>query len=133
MLESLKKVAACNIDFNKIVSPVGQYIRSNPVPPIIRHVRPKATKDLDDELAAFERDEELCVKSPSPEKKRLFKPIPMAEYKSSKVAFEEPVSSGGENFKTLPPKFGMEPTVQATVSFISFMSLIVHCCLELIN
>ena len=65
---------ASGIDMDKVVSPVGQYIRSNPVPPIIRQIRPKATKHFDDDLAAFERDEELCKSPPSLQEKRLFKP-----------------------------------------------------------
>ena len=58
---------ASSVDLNKVISPVGQYIRSNPVPPIMRQIRPKNIKGLDDDLAAFERDEEMCKSSP-PEK-----------------------------------------------------------------
>ena len=140
---------ASSVDLNKVISPVGQYIRSNPVPPIMRQIRPKNIKGilillfskvehfhgifykfrpgfnfyfikgLDDDLAAFERDEEMCKSSPSEkiEKKRMFKPIPRAEYTSSRVAFEQPVSSpnNGNEMATLPKVFGMAPTVQATV------------------
>ena len=95
-LEALAKARlASAVDLNKIVSPVGQYIRSNPVPPIVRQIRPKVTKHFDDDLAAFERDEELCRSTPPSknsdlsEKKRMFKPLPVAEYKSSKVALEQ--------------------------------------------
>ena len=121
-LEALAKARlASAVDLNKIVSPVGQYIRSNPVPPIVRQIRPKVTKHFDDDLAAFERDEELCRSTPPSknsdlsEKKRMFKPLPVAEYKSSKVALEQKVQ-GSEEMKSLPKVFGMNPSVEAKVS-----------------
>ena len=103
------------INLNHVVSPVGQYIKFNPVPPIVRQIHPKASKHFDDDLAAFERDEELC-KSPSPmkEPKKMFKPLPMAQYKSSRVALEQQVPSSESEAKPLP-KFGLEETVQARV------------------
>lgn len=108
--------AAFNRD--KIISPVGQYIRSHPVPPIVRQIRPKTTKHFDDDLAAFERDELRC-QTPTEEKKRMFKPLPMAEYKSSKVALEQRVQNDKENdMKALPKVFGITPTVEAKVSFL---------------
>ena len=130
-VESLKRVAfASSVDLNKVISPVGQYIRSNPVPPIMRQIRPKNIKRLDDDLAAFERDEEMCKTSPAEkEKKRMFKPIPRAEYTSSRVAFEQPVSSpnNGDEMATLPKVFGMAPTVQATVILMFFDCLLRAC------
>ena len=112
---SLKKTLPSHLDLNKIVSPVGQYIRSNPAPPIMRQIRPKTTKHFDDDLAAFERKEELLRTPPESEKKkRLFKPLPMAEYKSSRVALEQRVTSPREPMKALP-KFGITPSVEAKV------------------
>ena len=121
--ESLKKATTIsNIDFDKIVSPVGQYIRNNPVPPIVRQIRPKATRHFDDDLAAFEREEELLrktpnTKTPNSEKKRMFKPLPMAEYRSSKVAIEQQMPSSGAG-KSLSKAFGITPTVEAKVSIL---------------
>ena len=116
--ESLKKtMTSSNIDFDKIVSPVGQYIRNNPVPPIVRQIRPKATRHFDDDLAAFEREEELLRKTPNSEKKRMFKPLPMAEYRSSKVAIEQQMPSSGAG-KSLSKAFGITPTVEAKVSIL---------------
>jgi hypothetical protein len=108
---ALKKVAAAS-NFDKIVSPVGQYIRATPVPPIVRQIRPKASRHFDDELAAFERDEE-ALRTPESEKKRMFKPLPMAEYKTSRIAFEQQIPSS--DMKQLPKAFGIENTVEATV------------------
>ena len=82
----------------------------------------KATKHFDDDLAAFERDEETCSnqqpilsQSEGRVKKRQFKPLPMAAYKPSKVAFEQNVPSAKDEFKPLPKVFGMGPTVEAKV------------------
>ena len=112
-----------NLTPGKVVSPVGQYIRSNPVPPIVRQIRPKATKHFDDDLAAFERDEELCNKQPilpmtMEGNKRQFKPLPMAEYKSSKVALEQKMPSATDEFKSLPKVFGIAPSVEAKVCIL---------------
>ena len=121
-LGTLKKAAiASSIDLNKIVSPVGQYIRSNPVPPIVRQIRPKITKNIDDELAMFERDEELCRNTPTPEKKRMFKPLPMAEYRSSKVALEQKMPSTSSDVQSLPKVFGVSPSVEAKVCLKVFL------------
>jgi len=111
-----------SVDVGKVISPVGQYIRSNPVPPIVRQIRPKTTKRFDDDLAAFERDEELCnnQQSVTPQikktetNKRQFKPLPMATYKSSKVAFEQQIPSTQDEMKPLPT-FGIAPTVEAKI------------------
>ena len=96
-------------------------------PQVIRQIRPKATKHFDDDLAAFERDEETCVnqqpilsQSEGRVKKRQFKPLPMAAYKPSKVAFEQNVPSAKDEFKPLPKVFGMGPTVEAKVIFYLF-------------
>ena len=127
-LELLKRVGNSNVDLGKVISPVGQYIRSNPgQPQVIRQIRPKATKHFDDDLAAFERDEETCSnqqpilsQSEGRVKKRQFKPLPMAAYKPSKVAFEQNVPSAKDEFKPLPKVFGMGPTVEAKVIFYLF-------------
>ena len=46
--------------------------------------------------------------------KRQFKPLPMATYKSSKVAFEQQIPSTQDELKPLPT-FGIAPTVEAKV------------------
>ena len=49
--ELLKRVGNSNVDLGKVISPVGQYIRSNPgQPQLIRQIKPKATKHFDDDL-----------------------------------------------------------------------------------
>ena len=115
-----------NLTPGKVVSPVGQYIRNNPVPPIVRQIRPKATRHFDDDLAAFERDEELCNKQPTlplEGNKRQFKPLPMAEYKSSKVALEQKMPSATDEFKSLPKVFGIAPSVEAKVGILKVTPL----------
>ena len=49
--------------------------------------------------------------------KRQFKPLPMATYKSSKVAFEQQIPSTQDELKPLPT-FGIAPTVEAKVCFL---------------
>ena len=96
---------------------MGAYIRSNPAPPIMRQIRPKATKHFDDDLAAFEREEELLRTPESEKKKRMFKPLPIANYESSKVATLERVTSPNhQKMKALPKVFGITPSVEAKVS-----------------
>ena len=113
---SLKKTIPSHVDLNKIISPVGAYIRSNPAPPIMRQIRPKATKHFDDDLAAFEREEELLRTPESEKKKRMFKPLPMANYEASKVATLERVTSPNhQKLKALPKVFGITPSVEAKV------------------
>ena len=114
--ESLKKTLPSNVDLNKIVSPVAQYIRSNPAPPIMRQIRPKVTRHFDDDLAAFEREEELLRTPESEKKKRLFRPLPAAEYQTSQVALQQQVTSPNQHLKALPKVFGVHPTVEAKVA-----------------
>ena len=115
----VNKAKRQNIDLKISLTP-GQ-------PQVIRQIRPKATKHFDDDLAAFERDEETCSnqqpmlsQSEGRVKKRQFKPLPMAAYKPSKVAFEQNVPSAKDEFKPLPKVFGMGPTVEAKVIFYLF-------------
>ena len=115
----VNKAKRQNIDLKISLTP-GQ-------PQVIRQIRPKATKHFDDDLAAFERDEETCSnqqpilsQSEGRVKKRQFKPLPMAAYKPSKVAFEQNVPSAKDEFKPLPKVFGMGPTVEAKVILYLF-------------
>ena len=115
----IHKAKRQNIDLKISLTP-GQ-------PQVIRQIKPKATKHFDDDLAAFERDEETCSnqqpilsQSEGRVKKRQFKPLPMAAYKPSKVAFEQNVPSAKDEFKPLPKVFGMGPTVEAKVIFYLF-------------
>jgi len=117
--KSLKKTLPSNVDLTKIVSPVAQYIRSNQTP-IMRQIRPKMTRHFDEDLAAFEREEELLRTPPGPEncsekKKRLFRPLPAAEYQTSQVALQQQVTSPNQHLKALPKVFGVQPTVEAKV------------------
>merc|ERR1719219_2159885 len=96
-------ITSSNLDLGKVVSPVGQYIKSNPLPPIVRQIRPKVAKVQD--LADF------VTEQPIQEKKRYFKPLPMAEYRSSRVALEQQIPSKDDDMKALPKVFGMAPSV----------------------
>ena len=86
----------------------------------MRQIRPKMTRHFDEDLAAFEREEELLRTPPGPEncsekKKRLFRPLPAAEYQTSQVALQQQVTSPNQHLKALPKVFGVQPTVEAKV------------------
>lgn len=82
----------------------------------MRQIRPKVTRHFDDDLAAFEREEELLRTPESEKKKRLFRPLPAAEYQTSQVALQQQVTSPNQHLKALPKVFGVHPTVEAKVS-----------------
>merc|ERR1739848_365353 len=104
--KSLKKVImASTVDLAKVVSPVGQYIKSNPLPPIVRQIRPKTAKDED--MTDFETERPIVME------KRMFKPLPFANYRSSSVALEQQMPSKHDDMKALPKAFGMAPSVEA--------------------
>ena len=100
---------------DKIVSPISQYINANPVPPTMKHIRPKTSKFLDFEI----QDAVNHQNSPSPKTsqaaKKIFAPLPAANYCSSKVAVQIPVAPDTE-LKELPRAFGVTNTVQAKVN-----------------
>jgi hypothetical protein len=105
---------------DKIVSPVAQYINANPVPPTMKHIRPKASKFLHCEIQEFLNDpieaspgdaHKITSKAPS---KKYFAPLPAAKYCSSKLAVQIPVAPD-ESPKELPKAFGVVNTVQAKV------------------
>ena len=87
--------------------------------------RPKAVTDLDQELAAlqeFEEFEQEILGEAVPEeasvqpKKRYFRPLPEAEYRSSRVAIEKEVPATEP--KDLPKKFMTESKTEAVVSLV---------------
>lgn len=53
----------------------------------------------------------------------MFKPLPMANYKSSRVAFDQQVPPTSESENKALPKFGLEETVQARVKQIKIPEL----------
>lgn len=112
--DSLKRNFPSGLDLNKIVSPVGQYIRANPVPPIMRQIRAKPTRHFDDELRAFELEEEEKENKIEPPK-RIFPPLPFVDYKSSRMALEQELQGNVEPPKLLPKAFGTTNTVEAIV------------------
>ena len=105
--------ARAGIDMKNIVSPVSQYIRANPAPPLMRKIKPKASRFLEEELKVQEDEEEK--KTPVVEPQRYFAPLPERQYYSTKVALEQRVAPDVEH-KELPKAFGTANTVQAVVS-----------------
>lgn len=100
---------------DKIISPIAQYINANPVPPLMKHIRPKTSKFLDAEIQESLRDENMPSPKSTQTPKKVFAPLPAAKYCSSKVAIQIPVAPDSEP-KELPKAFGIANTVQATVS-----------------
>jgi hypothetical protein len=87
--------------------------------------RPKTAADFDEEVRAlqeFEERERELLADKVPEvaaapAKRFFKPLPQAEYRSSRVAIEKEVATDDEP-KVLPKKFMTATTTEAVVSFL---------------
>ena len=104
------------INLKNIVSPVGQYIRSNNTPQIMRNIRPKHSRFLEEEL----KDAEEADFQPKPEPK-YFAPLPEARYHSTKVALEQKLLPEVSH-KELPKSFGTVNTVQAVVSILRQVS-----------
>ena len=104
----------------KIVSPVAQYINTNPTASI-KCIRPKASKFLDSEIKealhnpsdSSPSNVQSCA---SKNAKKYYPPIPAAEYVSSKFSVLTPVAPDNEP-KELPKAFGVVNKVQATVSW----------------
>ena len=101
---------------DKVISPVAQYINANPVPPTVKQIRPKVSKFLDFEFEGISLEEN----KPSPAgvnhpKKKIFQPLPAAQYRPSKMSVKIPVAPD-ETHKELPKAFGIVNAVQATVS-----------------
>ncbi len=112
-----------SVDLNQIISPVGQYIRGNPAPPLVRQIRPKTVKHFDEEVELESGSPQdahgvnAAGTSGTTERKRLFAPLPMADYKSSEVMLEQQMPAGSEP-KALPKAFGTANTVEAKVKFM---------------
>ena len=102
------------INMKNIVSPVSQYIKSNSTPQIMRSIKPKASKFLEEEMKDTEEDMESQSIMPKP---KYFAPLPEARYCSSTVALEQRVEPDISQ-KELPKSFGTINTVQAVVSLI---------------
>ena len=107
---------------DKIVSPISQYINANPVPPTMKQIRPKTSKFLDFEIQEAVSDQN----TPSPKTvqatKKIFAPLPVANYCPSKVSVQIPVAPDNEP-KELPRAFGVTNTVQAKVWLLKWLSL----------
>ena len=117
------------IDMDKIVSPVAQYINTNPVPPSIKCIRPKVSKFLDCEIkeALSENNKPSpAFGNPITSKAhaiKYFSPLPAAKYCSSKLAVQIPVAPD-EAPKELPKAFGVVNTVQAKVRYKVFTGFV---------
>ena len=106
----------------KIISPVSQYINANPVPPTVKTFRPKVSKFLDSEIdEALSEETKPSPAGASSPKKKIFPPLPAAQYCSSKLSVVIPVAPD-DIPKELPKAFGIVNSVQGTVSlyFLQF-------------
>ena len=87
--------------------------------------RPKGTNNLEQELRAIQEQEEReneisdekSGQSGALPKRRFFKPLPEAEYRSSRVAIEKEITTDDEP-KDLPKKFMTVSSTEGVVSFI---------------
>ena len=120
---SKRNVASSVIDMQKIISPVSQYINANPVPPTVKHIRPKVSKFLDSEIdEALSEETKPSPAGASSPKKKIFPPLPAAQYCSSKLSVVIPVAPD-DIPKELPKAFGVVNSVQGTVSLYGLQFL----------
>ena len=113
-VQQTKKRIPCSIDLDKIVSPVAQYIRSHPAPPLIRQVKPtKKNKFAVEDAISAECHANTDSGSPA-----HFSALPEAVYKSSKITREIKTPDFKMN-RELPKSFGKVDQVEAVVSYIS--------------
>ena len=103
------------IDMRTIESPVSQYINSNSTPQIMRSVKPKVSRFLEEEMKCADEDVESQPIMPEP---RYYAPLPEARYCSSQVALEQRVAPD-VSYKELPKSFGTVNAVQAVVSVLN--------------
>lgn len=92
--------------YDHVQSPVAEYISIQP-PPLVKTIRPKQSKFLEEEL-------EETLEEASPGKKPKFAPLPEAKYVPSRVALEQKLTPTSEQ-KELPKAFGATKETQVTV------------------
>ncbi|XP_059096367.1 uncharacterized protein LOC131890929 isoform X2 [Tigriopus californicus] len=120
--KSAKKLPS-SIDMRKIVSPVGEYIKRHPVPPIQRQIKPLVRSNqraIARAIAAEAEagnhqspmDQEPMDRQPMD---RQFASLPEAVYKSSRIALEKRVADGVRPGMELPKSFGKVDDVEAMV------------------
>eukprot|EP00095_Tigriopus_kingsejongensis_P012052 maker-scaffold90_size386344-snap-gene-2.25 protein:Tk12052 transcript:maker-scaffold90_size386344-snap-gene-2.25-mRNA-1 annotation:"pancreas duodenum homeobox protein 1-like" len=108
-----RKKLPFSIDMRKIVSPVGQYIKRHPVPPLQRQIKPmiksnqKAIEEAMEDAASHKADPERDTEG-------RFAALPEAVYKSSRIALEKELPEGAK-WGELPKSFGKFEDVEAMV------------------
>merc|ERR1712142_688984 len=88
--------------FAAVASPVAEYVRSNPVPPLIQNVKGKsAMKDLESTLVEIEDKENIRRLSQLPPC-----PLPAAVYQAGTVAEEDIEYETGPEYAYIPEAYG---------------------------
>ncbi len=112
-----KKVGSSAIRMDRIVSPVAQYIKQHPVPPLIRQVKPGKNRHHDDEVVAAvcaaAAVDDVAHHDDERDGNHRFAALPEAVYRSSRVAVEKEMR--GKKAATLPKSFGKQDNVEAMV------------------
>ncbi len=108
------------VDMDRVVSPVAQYIRQHPAPPLIRQVKPVRNRHQADEAVAA-----ACAAEDPPEEPERSPPshhfaaLPEAVYRPSRIAVEKELRGQAAERRrkeaTLPKAFGKVDSVEATV------------------
>ncbi len=114
-----KRLLPSAINLDRVVSPVAQYIRRHPAPPLIRQVKPGINRAQADEAVAAAAAAEDENPAPSTGHRNEddccdFASLPEAVYRPSRVAVEK--SKGGPSTApALPKSFGKVDNVEAVV------------------
>lgn len=111
---SSSKKLPSSIDMRKIVSPVGEYIKRHPVPPIQRQIKPLVRSNQRAIAQAIAEEASAGQPSPMPEQ-RQYAALPEAVYRSARIALEKPVADGARPGIKLPKSFGKVEDVEALV------------------
>eukprot|EP00092_Neocalanus_flemingeri_P090561 GFUD01114720.1.p1 GENE.GFUD01114720.1~~GFUD01114720.1.p1 ORF type:complete len:598 (-),score=176.32 GFUD01114720.1:40-1662(-) len=90
-------------EYSAVASPVAEYVKSNPAPPLVQNVKAKTCqRDLESTLVEVEDKENMM------ERRSLVLccPLPQAVYKSGPLAEEQMVDVTGPDYAYIPEAYG---------------------------
>ncbi|XP_040578974.1 uncharacterized protein [Lepeophtheirus salmonis] len=110
--QSSSRRPTTGIDLSKVVSPVAQYIRSNPVPPLIRNIKPSpyhAKQVISEVVKETQPLQPSCCRLND----KNFIPLPEANYKPSSLFTEQEIESKVKtlSMSSFPSTDALEPKI----------------------
>jgi len=95
-------------EYAAVASPVAEYVKNNPAPPLVQNVKAKySQRDLESTLVEVDDKENLLV---SVSNVPFFCPLPAANYKSGTVSEENLVVVTGPEYAYIPEAYGAVST-----------------------